>query len=271
MVALAEFPGDSATGFGLPRELSTVRLVGKLSIDLERYNEEAREDRRLASEDRKLALEASKHAIEASRQAREWFSKLDARQDQQLGLIQGDIQRINARLAEGDIEIRAHRAALEAKDDTIRDLVDVVSALRLTVESMRVSPQYEAGPSHLKGLVILVLEDSDLVRTAIARLCTDCGARVLQATTIEEAEAILDAPSPVLDVVAVDLRLNGGDDGMPFVRKLRNFYRVGAIIITGEISEADRAEAASLNVTIVQKPFSIDVLVDAIKAAAGAR
>jgi CheY-like chemotaxis protein len=254
MVTLGDLPQHAPTGFGLPEELTTIALVGRLSLDVGRYHDEASEDRRLAAVERK--------------EAREWFARYDKRQDHQLGLIQGDIQRINARLEEGDAEFKSHRAELLAKDDKIAALVDCVTALNLEVQRMRLGPAYATSRRALAGIVILLLEDSDLVRAATTKVLEDYGAHVLQACTVDEAKALLDAhASPPPHVVAVDLKLETVS-AMPVVRMLRASYSVGIVIVTGDISEFERAEAAELNIRVIGKPFSVDSLIEAIKAAA---
>lgn len=255
---LAAVPPAPATGFALSEEMERIALVGRLLTSLDAYAAEATEDRVRASEDRVKAEIDRK-------QFRAWFTRANATQDAQLGLIRGDIQRINRRLEEGDALFRDHRAALLAKDNRISELVDCVSAMNLEVQSMRASAKATGSAGALAGLALLVLEDSDLMRRAIRRVCTDYGANVLEARTIAEAQAVVDSRAP-LDVVTVDLRLEN-EDAMPFVRELKASCAVGVVIMTGHATEDQALEAEALGVPVLNKPFSIEALLRAVGAA----
>lgn len=249
----------------LPAELEQTALIGRLLTSLDAYAAEAEEDRVRAREDRvKAELDR--------RQFRAWFARSNATQDAQLGLIRGDIQRINRRLEEGDAEFRTHRAELAAKDERIAKLVDCVAALNLEVQSLRTAPApaSKAQPSEeLGGLLVLILEDDDTLRGTVTRVCQDKGASVVAVSTIAEASRVLESGAPHPDVVTVDLKLAHSEDAFPFVRELRaNHQQVGVLILTGAIRPDQEAEAIDLGVAVVTKPFDLRQLVDAIKFAA---
>jgi CheY-like chemotaxis protein len=60
---------------------------------------------------------------------------------------------------------------------------------------------------------VLVVEDEVLVRLAIAEYLRDCGYRVIEASSADEAILVLQQPELTIDVVFTDIEMPGPMDG----------------------------------------------------------
>jgi len=108
-----------------------------------------------------------------------------------------------------------------------------------------------AGSSdELKGLDILLVEDSRAVGEAVKTLLELCGAIVSgPATNTAEAEGLLAKRRP--DVALVDFHLRGGEHSYPLIVRLRQ-QGVPVIVLSGsfEFSPLPSVEGA----TMLEKP-----------------
>src|SRR3712207_1436461 len=88
---------------------------------------------------------------------------------------------------------------------------------------------------------VLVVDDEVLVRLVIAEYLRDCGYRVLEAGTPEDAVAILNANLNV-DIVFTDLELPGHSSGLELARWIRRRHPDMRVIVTsGVYSSAELA------------------------------
>jgi DNA-binding response OmpR family regulator len=105
-------------------------------------------------------------------------------------------------------------------------------------------------PDELKGLDILLVEDSRDVGDAVKMLLELCGAHVDgPATNTAEAEGLLAAHRP--DVALVDFHLRGGEESSGLIARLRE-QGVPVIVLSGSFGLAPlpRVEGA----TFLEKP-----------------
>lgn len=250
-------PRASATGFDSAGEAfeqfkETASLVGKLSIQLREYHEEAQDERRTSAEERRSLRSyiAQRAQIDQANWdlVRAWMQKIDARLDG-----------VDARLKEGDARFERIEKQNDTQNEQISKLRDVVTAMLI---------QYDkAAPQHrLAGLLVLLLDDDAMVRNALARVCEREGARVLHAGSVQAGVKAID--SHEVSVAAVDLTIESNGDGMAVVREIRaNHPDIGVLIVTGGTTEAQDIEAAALGVNVLHKPFEAEQLVEAIRAA----
>lgn len=131
----------------------------------------------------------------------------------------------------------------------------------------RVVEDLKAPPS-----TILVVEDEVLIRFVVAAYLRDCGFRVVEATSADEAIAVLEAPSTAVDLVFSDVNMPGSRDGFGLARWIRE-HRAGLpIILTSGI-----ARTAELSVDlcelgpIEEKPYSVEDLASRIQRVLGVR
>lgn len=82
-----------------------------------------------------------------------------------------------------------------------------------------------------KGFTILIVDDTKVIQDVLTGILKKCGriTTVLNARTIEEAEALF-AANPSVDLIVMDACVPGGEiNTEPLVRKIRQTYK-GPII-----------------------------------------
>lgn len=184
----------------------------------------------------------------------EWIEIHSKRHDEDRKLVLNEIQNLQR-------EVQTLR---QLNETVVRDhhrILDRVTAQDLT------GPGSEGHP--LRGEVVLVLEDDELLRRTMVQVCRQAGATVLAAKNLQEARlALID---PKIGIVSVDILL-GTDDGMPFVRELLAYHQeVAVLIVTGTVLSSELQEAQALGVDVLQKPFGPQQLITAILGAKRAK
>lgn len=113
----------------------------------------------------------------------------------------------------------------------------------------------EAGP-----VSVLVVEDEPLILDVVADELSDAGFEVLQATTGEEAVAIIEGAQSI-DLVLTDIRLPGRLDGWSVAEQARQrFSAVPVIYVTGYSGEPARQVPDSI---LLMKPYRPSAVVKA--------
>lgn len=122
----------------------------------------------------------------------------------------------------------------------------------------------------LRGQVIVVLEDDDLVRRATERLLQRYGVEVVAARSSGEALAALAARRLAPWCVVADYWLSHGENGLAAMAALKAgvIEAAGtpphAVIITGDLSR-DLAEAVTgAGCRLLRKPVDVDDFLDAL-------
>ena len=113
---------------------------------------------------------------------------------------------------------------------------------------------------------ILVVEDEVLIRLVIADYLRDCGYKVHEAVSGEEAIAILQAPEVSIDVVFSDVEMPGSMDGFALARWVRANKPGMEIILTSGIERsADIAATLCEAGPLMKKPYSSQDVVDRLR------
>jgi len=121
----------------------------------------------------------------------------------------------------------------------------------------------EAGSPHP---TILVVESDVLVRLVIADYLRECGYRVHEAVSAEEAVAILQSPEVSVDVVFSDVEMPGTMDGFGLARWTRtNKPGTEVILTSGAERSADIAATLCEAGPLLRKPYPSQDVVDRIK------
>lgn len=122
-----------------------------------------------------------------------------------------------------------------------------------------------------EGPRVVVVDDEPDILNVVVLLLSGDGFRVSATSFGEEAIAEMNA-GPV-HLVITDLRLAGGD-GMDVIRHAAQLapHSPAVIVLTGgrmpeEVTAPDIVD--SVNVTVVQKPFDIDYLLDLARSLTG--
>jgi CheY-like chemotaxis protein len=113
---------------------------------------------------------------------------------------------------------------------------------------------------------VLVIDDEVLIRLVIADYLRECGYRVFEAGSPEDAVAILQSDLKI-DIVFTDLELPGQSSGLELARWIRRrFPAVKVILTSGLYSAAELAgELCEAGPPII-KPYDSDVVAQRIRA-----
>jgi CheY-like chemotaxis protein len=104
---------------------------------------------------------------------------------------------------------------------------------------------------------VLVVEDEVLIRWVIADHLRDCGYRVIEAGSGDEAIEVLRRTALTIDVVFSDVGMPGSTDGFALFRWVRQQHPMMKIVLTsGMAKAADAAEALCEEAHLVAKPYS---------------
>ena len=117
-----------------------------------------------------------------------------------------------------------------------------------------------------------LLEDDAAIQEMLRLVLQDEGYTVIIYSTADEClQALLEqqqepATSPI-DLLIVDWRLSGSVSGIEVIRRLRNtlIYTSLPIILTTAAAFNDTDELKALHISLLEKPFAIDDMVDLIK------
>jgi CheY-like chemotaxis protein len=124
----------------------------------------------------------------------------------------------------------------------------------------------------LTGLRVLVVDDDDDARELLTAVLADCGARVLEVSTAEEAIELVALERP--DVLVSDIGLPG-TTGYDLIRDVRALGperggQVPAIALTGYAAIEDSREALRAGYQVhVAKPIDPSLLTHAVANVAG--
>ncbi len=113
---------------------------------------------------------------------------------------------------------------------------------------------------------VLVVDDEIITRTVIADYLRDCGYRVFEAGSGEDAVTILNSELKV-DIVFTDLELPGRSSGLELARWIRKHHPHMKVIVTsGVYSAAELAgELCEAGPPIV-KPYESEIVVQRIRS-----
>lgn len=108
----------------------------------------------------------------------------------------------------------------------------------------------------LAGLKVLIIDDEVSVRHGMKTLLRGLGSHVEVADGAIEATTALERQTP--DLLLVDLRLRGEENGIDIVRAARVRHpALRAILISGDTSPERLREARDANIPLLHKPVSI--------------
>jgi PAS domain S-box-containing protein len=124
-------------------------------------------------------------------------------------------------------------------------------------------------PQRVSGSV-LVVDDEEPVRRLASRALQQCGYRVLEAGNGREALDVLEAASPRPAVVLLDLAMPvmSGEEALPLLLEKQPSLRV--IVSSGYAEEeARQVFRAHVVAGFLQKPYTVDTLVESVAKAMG--
>ncbi len=202
------------------------------------------------------AAEAERRAAEARDAARE--------QAQREELIRQESERLARQAREAqEAEASARRAAEAEREEMARR-----AAEQQAQEPAHEAPPAEASTRELRAdeTLVLVADDSKIVRVKISRLLASHGYRVALADSGEQALAQMAAERPHLLITDVEMP---GIDGFELTRRVRAAADTAALPVVMITSSDDKQdEAAAAGVTqLLGKPYPEEALIAAIERA----
>jgi CheY-like chemotaxis protein len=110
---------------------------------------------------------------------------------------------------------------------------------------------------------VLVLDDDVLVRMPVVQFLRDCGYRVVEAATIDEALALLGKSSIPLDVVLIKIDIPGSMNGFGFAQWARSVRPELKILpaATPERTVRNAAELCEVGPTL-KRPYDHKLVLD---------
>lgn len=103
---------------------------------------------------------------------------------------------------------------------------------------------------------ILVVDDEVLIRMVLSDYLQDCGFKVLEAGTVAEAIAIIEASQSVIDLVFSDVNMPGGKDGIELAQWIRtNRPQLPVLLTSGDEKKAELAGAICAKEEFLPKPY----------------
>ncbi len=113
---------------------------------------------------------------------------------------------------------------------------------------------------------VLVVEDEVLIRLVIAEYLRECGYRVHEAASADEALVVLEAPNVSVDIVFSDVIMPGSMDGFGLARWIRaNRPQVDVVLTSGIDRSAEIAGVLCEAGPLLEKPYEPQSVVDRIK------
>jgi len=89
---------------------------------------------------------------------------------------------------------------------------------------------------------VMVVDADILARMAIADYLRDCGYKVIESVNGSEVRAVL-SDGPVVDVVLIDMQLQGSEDGFALAKSIRAEYP--KIVVIRTVNTAKLADKAA--------------------------
>lgn len=109
------------------------------------------------------------------------------------------------------------------------------------------------------GVVVLVVEDNDRIRSAEAEALSSCGYDVLTAADADAAQELL--ADRRVDLLVTDVRLPGRFDGISLARSAKQKCTgIKVLLVGGDVDQFPRADLRPIVDDMLQKPFDIDEL-----------
>jgi CheY-like chemotaxis protein len=113
---------------------------------------------------------------------------------------------------------------------------------------------------------VLVVEDEVLIRLVVADYLRECGYKVHEAVSADEALDILQSPEVAVDVVFSDVEMPGSMDGFALARWVRaNKPNMQVILTSGVERSADIAAMLCEAGPLLKKPYPSQHVVDRIR------
>jgi PAS domain S-box-containing protein len=162
--------------------------------------------------------------------------------------------------------VRGHRGAIELSSTPGLGTTFRVSFPRSEQPVARSKPSTKGSQRRADGATVLVVDDEPIVRSVTQRLLEQLGFRVLSAPDGKSGIATFSAHRDQIRVVLLDLTL-GDMSGLEAMAAIRKVAPAVPVVLASGYSAEDVSSALSGSdrVTFLQKPFTLEALLDAIE------
>jgi CheY-like chemotaxis protein len=117
----------------------------------------------------------------------------------------------------------------------------------------------------LEGAIVLVVEDEILIRHPIVDHLRDCGWRVLEAATADEAKALVLSGAPI-DVVFSDVQMPGALDGIGLAHWIHaNHSEIKVLLTSGVAATHAIPTEVCAQKSIFRKPYDCEAVASRIR------
>ncbi len=111
-----------------------------------------------------------------------------------------------------------------------------------------------------KGKLVLLVEDDDDVRQVVRELLIKMGFNIIESSTAEEAEALIEVLDDVYALVS-DIRLNGITNGYDLADVFKFTHPMSRVVLmTGYAFDENSGRVGKNHYNVLQKPFDINQL-----------
>jgi DNA-binding NtrC family response regulator len=112
----------------------------------------------------------------------------------------------------------------------------------------------------------LVVDDEALIRLTLSDYLQDSGFKVLEASTGDEALAIMAAPGFVVDIVFTDVMMPGLTDGFALAKWIsENQPTMPVILTSADPEKVATAPDLGSGFQFVPKPYELDAIAELIR------
>jgi len=134
----------------------------------------------------------------------------------------------------------------------------------LSVDTMATGPEDLAPPARGRGETVLLVEDEESLRTALASILRRFDYRVLDARNGDEARALWQAQHGAIDLLITDMVMPGKTTGLQLIESLRrDKHELRAIICSGYLNIQSIPDSSGI--AILPKPFEATVLLRTVR------
>jgi CheY-like chemotaxis protein len=144
-----------------------------------------------------------------------------------------------------------------------------VFRLKLPLSEMAIAPDNIREPKQIDhtgsflNKSVLIIDDERIAREALCQVINAWGAKVILASGGKEALESLKDKVDLPDAIICDYRLNGGDNGLEVIRKVREFTGlkdIPALILTGDTAPEQVKAFKQSEFAVIHKPVHPDEL-----------
>jgi DNA-binding NtrC family response regulator len=113
---------------------------------------------------------------------------------------------------------------------------------------------------------ILIVDDEALIRSMLSDYLQECGFKVLESSTADEAILIIEQSDVIIDLVFSDVSMPGSMDGFGLAHWIRaNRPGLSLVLASGDAKKVTSATELCKNEPFMTKPYDLSAVVAKIR------